>query len=81
MGCPGKNAATLGTFFDDLTQEATDQIQAVSMDLGLAYPKAVRERAPHAVVWFDPFYADVLVMPMSLVLSLSGAVIAIVRSA
>lgn len=55
-GAPGKNAATLGTFFDELSQEATDQIEAVSMDLGLAYPKAVRERAPCAVICFDPFH-------------------------
>ena len=38
-GAPGKNAATLGRFFDELSQEATDQIEAVSMDLGLAYPQ------------------------------------------
>ena len=55
-GAPGKNAATLGRFFDELSQEATDQIEAVSMDLGLAYPKAVRERAPCAVICFDPFH-------------------------
>jgi transposase len=33
-GAPGKNAAMLGRFFDELSQEATDQIEAVSMDLG-----------------------------------------------
>ena len=55
-GAPGKNAATLGKFFDELSQEATDRIEAVSMDLGLAYPKAVRERAPCAVICFDPFH-------------------------
>ena len=55
-GAPGKNAATLGGFFDELTQQETDQIEAVSMDLGLAYPKAVRERAPCAVICFDPFH-------------------------
>ena len=55
-GAPGKDAATLGTFFDALPEGAVEQVEAVSMDLGPAYIKAVRERAPDAVICFDPFH-------------------------
>lgn len=55
-GAPGKDAATMGTFFDALPEGAAERIEAVSMDLGPAYAKAVRERAPDAVVCFDPFH-------------------------
>ena len=34
------------------------------MDMGPAYAKAVRERAPSAAICFDPFYAEVRIMPM-----------------
>ena len=54
-GAPGKEAATLGKFFDALPAGAVEAVEAVSMDLGLAYIKSVRERAPHAVICFDPF--------------------------
>ena len=55
VGAPGKDAATLGKFFDALPAGAVEAVEAVSMDLGLAYIKSVRERAPHAVICFDPF--------------------------
>jgi len=55
-GAPGKDAATLGKFFDALPEGGLEQLEAVSMDLGLAYIKAVRERAPGAVICFDPFH-------------------------
>lgn len=55
-GAPGKNAATMGQFFDDLPDQDGEQIEAVSMDLGLAFQKAVRERAPQAEICFDPFH-------------------------
>jgi transposase len=55
-GTPGKDAAALGRFFDDLPEGGAQQIEAVSMDLGPAYAKAVREHAPDAVVCFDPFH-------------------------
>lgn len=41
-GKPGKDTATL--------------IEAVSMDMGLAYAKVARERAPTAVICVDPFH-------------------------
>lgn len=55
-GAPGKNAATLDRFFDELGQDRSDQIEAVSMDLGLAFQKAVTQRAPQATICFDPFH-------------------------
>lgn len=55
-GAPGKDSATLGKFFDELGAERAAGIEAVSMDLGPAYSKTVRERAPDAVICFDPFH-------------------------
>lgn len=55
-GTPGKDAAALGRFFDDLPGGGAERLEAVSMDLGPAYAKAVRERAPDAVICFDPFH-------------------------
>jgi transposase len=55
-GAPGKDTATLGRFFDELPEGGAERIEAVSMDLGPAYAKAVRERAPQAVLCFDPFH-------------------------
>lgn len=54
-GKPGKDADTLGAFFDELPDGGAS-IEAVSMDMGPAYAKAVRERAPAAVICFDPFH-------------------------
>ena len=54
-GKPGKDTATLGAFFDELPDGGAS-IEAVSMDMGPAYAKAVRERAPAAVICFDPFH-------------------------
>jgi len=80
-GAPGKDAATLGTFFDALPEGDVEAVEAVSMDLGPAYIKAVRERAPGAVICFDPFYAEVLVMPMLWRCACSAGVAGVVRSA
>jgi transposase len=54
-GKPGKDTDTLHAFFDELPDGGAS-IEAVSMDMGPAYAKAVRERAPAAVVCFDPFH-------------------------
>lgn len=56
-GAPGKNAATLDTFFTSaLPAGAVARIEAVSMDLGPAFAKSVRTHAPQAVICFDPFH-------------------------
>jgi transposase len=59
-GKPGKDTDTLNAFFDELPDGA-ESIEAVSMDMGPAYAKAVRERAPSAVICFDPFHVIKLV--------------------
>jgi len=48
----------LDRFFDDLPEKAAERIEAVSMDLGPAYAKTVRARAPQAVLCFDPFHVN-----------------------
>ncbi len=55
-GAEGKNAATFNTFFDDLGGARSSQIEAVSMDMGLAFQKSVRDNAPDATICFDPFH-------------------------
>ncbi len=52
----GKDTETFNAFFDELPDGAADAIEAVSMDVGPAYAKAVRERAPDAVICSDPFH-------------------------
>ena len=77
-GAPGKDAATLEKFFDELP--AGQLPEAISMDLGPAFIKAAGARAPNAVVCFDPFNADVVVMPMSLVSPQVAAALDVLRS-
>jgi transposase len=55
-GKAGKDAETLNAFFDEVGEEATETIEAVSMDLGPAFAKSVRARAPQATICFDPFH-------------------------
>jgi transposase len=53
---PGRNAATLQAFFDELTAEQKASIQAVSIDMSAGYEKAIREAVPDAAIAFDPFH-------------------------
>jgi transposase len=53
---PGRNAATLQAFFEELTDEQKASIQAVSIDMSAGYEKAVRAAVPDAAVAFDPFH-------------------------
>jgi transposase len=57
-GAGGKDTATLDRFFDELGEERSSAIEAVSMDMGPAYAKSVRAEghAPQAVICFDPFH-------------------------
>ncbi|WP_426989350.1 transposase [Pseudarthrobacter sp. Y6] len=41
-GALGKNAATMDGFFEEIGPENTATIEAVSMDMGLAFIKSVR---------------------------------------
>jgi transposase len=55
-GKAGKGTATLDAFFGELPEGAAEELEAVSMDLGPAYAKSVRTRAPQATICFDPFH-------------------------
>jgi transposase len=52
---PGRNAATLQAFFDELG-DRTRSIRAVSIDMSAGYENAVRAAVPDAEVCFDPFH-------------------------
>ena len=52
----GKDAATMHRFFDTLGPDRSARLAAVSMDMGWAYGKATRERAPQAAQCVDPFH-------------------------
>ena len=52
---PGRNAATLQAFFDELG-DRRHSIRAVSIDMSGGYEKAIREAIPAAEICFDPFH-------------------------
>jgi len=62
-GAQGRDAKTLDGFFDELGEERSALIQAVSLDLGPAYLKSVTAEghAPQAIVCADPFHLVKLV--------------------
>jgi transposase len=52
----GKNAATFDQFFDELGEAGCAQLEAVSMDFGIAFKTAAARRAPQARQCVDPFH-------------------------
>jgi len=52
----GKDAATLSAFFDELGRERVAKLEAISLDMGVAFANAVNERAPHVRQCVDPFH-------------------------
>jgi transposase len=52
----GRDAATLLEFLDALSQECADGIEAVAIDMGLAYIAAVQKSLPSAAIVFDRFH-------------------------
>lgn len=58
---PGKSAATLKKFFDELGPERCAKLERVSIDMSPAYEKAIREAAPAAQIVFDRFHVQRLV--------------------
>jgi len=54
----GKDAATLGTFFEELGKERCAQLEAVTLDLSAAYIKAVTDASPQARLIFDRFHVQ-----------------------
>lgn len=59
-GSEGKDASAAAKFFDDLGEQRCARLTAVSLDLGKAYPKAVREHASQATICWDPFHVVAL---------------------
>ena len=55
---PGKNAATLKAFFEELGSQRCGQLEAVTLDLSGAYIKAVTEASPQATLIFDRFHVQ-----------------------
>lgn len=55
-GDEGKDTKTLDGFFDELGTARSEQVEAVSMDMGLAFRKSVTTNAPQATICFDPFH-------------------------
>jgi len=55
---PGKNAATLKAFFDELGPERCSKLEAVTVDMSAAYIKAVTEATPAAKIVFDRFHVQ-----------------------
>lgn len=55
---PGKNAATLKLFFEQLGPERTRKLEVVTMDMSEAYRTAVAEAAPHVRIVFDRFHVQ-----------------------
>jgi transposase len=52
----GKDTAAARRFYDALGQARSHRLRAVSMDMGKAYPKVTRKRAPQATICWDPFH-------------------------
>ncbi|MGH2661098.1 MAG: ISL3 family transposase [Actinomycetota bacterium] len=52
----GRDAATLGAFFDQRGEEARARLEAVTLDMGAAYAKATSAKAPQARQGVDPFH-------------------------
>jgi transposase len=57
-GGEGKSARTLDGFFNELGTVRSQQITAISMDMGPAFIKSVRKdgHAPQAIICYDPFH-------------------------
>lgn len=62
-GKQGKDAATLDAFFDELGEQRSRAITAMSMDMGPAFEKSARAEghATKAVICYDPFHVVQLV--------------------
>jgi len=57
-GGDGATHRTLDRFFEELGPERSSQIEAISLDMGKAYPKSIKKpgHAPQAVLCWDPFH-------------------------
>ena len=55
---PGKDAATVERFFEELGPERTAQLETVTMDMSGVYKTVVAKQAPHARVVYDRFHVQ-----------------------
>jgi transposase len=55
---PGKNADTLRKFFEELGEDRSAKLRAVTVDMSKAYITAVKEAAPQARLVFDRFHVQ-----------------------
>ena len=55
---PGKDAATLLSFFEKLGKDRAESIQTVSADLSGAFTKAIKEACPNATIVYDRFHVQ-----------------------
>ena len=61
---PGRSEESLANFYQSQPDSIVSQIGVVSMDVSKAYSAATRTHAPQATICYDPFYAEVLIMPI-----------------
>lgn len=54
----GKNAETVGAFFETLGVGRTAQLEVVTIDMSAAYIEAVKKAAPQATIVFDRFHVQ-----------------------
>jgi len=54
----GRSAETLARFFDVLGPERSAKLEGITMDMAGGYIKAVKERAPGAVILYDRFHVQ-----------------------
>ncbi|MBK5229098.1 MAG: transposase [Actinobacteria bacterium] len=52
----GKDHTVLEAFYDELGEERTGKLQAISLDMGGAYAKATDNKAAHVQRCIDPFH-------------------------
>jgi transposase len=56
----GRGAGTLAQFFEQLGEQETKKVKAVSIDMSGGYQKALGEHCKQAIVCFDPFHVVAL---------------------
>jgi transposase len=77
----GRSKQAFSTWLSARPQAWRDGVEVVAMDGFTGFKTATSQELPQAVAVMDPFYADVLVMPMSSGSGLAGVVTGPVRSA
>jgi transposase len=77
----GRSARVFQTWLDAQPATFRNSVQVVAMDGFTGFKTAAAEELPDAVTVMDPFYAEVLVMPMWCWLVLVGVGAGLVRSA